>query len=257
MDVLSQTSTTHGARDHARAQANSMVRGMPIVPASSTADPPAGVDPAAVIWEETIEAGEYAAHRLPAGALLRLLDVDGDACAHLLVHNARHPSERLNLADTVKVQWQAYPTRGSALLSDMGRSLLTIAEDTSGRHDALCGGPAAARDHLITALAKAGLERRDVGPSLAFFKGVVVQTDGTLAPELAPSAPGRSVLLHCDLDVHVAIAAEPHVLDRRPEPACGPVRITAWHPRAPLTIAPPTPELARAYANSADYRASL
>ena len=40
--------------------------------------------------------------------------------------------ERLNVADTVKVPWQAYPTAGHPLLSDQGRLLATIVADTSG-----------------------------------------------------------------------------------------------------------------------------
>ena len=35
------------------------------------------------------------------------------------------PAERLNVADTVKVQWQAYLGAGRLLLSDMGRVLMT------------------------------------------------------------------------------------------------------------------------------------
>ena len=40
--------------------------------------------------------------------MLRLADLDGDACVHVIVHNAAPTGERLNVADTVKVQWQAY-----------------------------------------------------------------------------------------------------------------------------------------------------
>ena len=61
---------------------------------------------------------------LPRGAVVRLTDLEGDACANLLVYNAAQPFERLNVADTVKVQWQAYLGAGSLLLSDMGRVLL-------------------------------------------------------------------------------------------------------------------------------------
>jgi uncharacterized protein YcgI (DUF1989 family) len=254
MAEMSQTSTTTGARDHARAQASASVRGMPVVPPTTTTDPPPGVPASAVLWDEVIEPGEYAAHRLPAGAALRLVDLDGDGCAHVLVHNARQPSERLNLADTVKVQWQAYLGARSALLSDMGRSLLTIVADGSQRHDALCGSPPAARACFVLALAKAGLDRRDVGPSFAFFKRARVEADGALVPEVAPQPPGTQVLLRCDLDVHVAVVAVPHVLDDRPSTTGGAVRITAWRPSTPLTIDAASPELGRAYANIADWR---
>ena len=73
-----------------------------------------------MLWDETIGAGNYASHELPRGAVLRIADLDGDACVHLVVHNAARPAERLNVADTVKVQWQAYLGPGRVLLSDMG-----------------------------------------------------------------------------------------------------------------------------------------
>jgi uncharacterized protein len=272
VELTESTATTAGARDHARSQAGTRVRGMPTIPATSADDLPPEIA-ATAIWDETIEPGEYAAHHLPRGALLRLTDLRGDACGHLLVHNARQPAERLNLADTVKVQWQAYPTTGTRLLSDMGRALLTITADTSGHHDALCGAPNRvtheakygdgevqgpypnARDRLIVAALKAGLERRDVGPSIAFFKGARVGPDGALALEARPGAPGAEVTLRCELDVHVAIANVPHVLDLRPDYPCTPLRITAWKP-IDLTTGvadTPTPETERARLNNLDW----
>ena len=95
----SQTATTHGARDHARSLENETVPGMPTLPASKATELPAGVRPIDVLWDEVLDAGEYAAHRLPRGAILRLADVDGDACAHVAIHHAAMPVERLNLAE--------------------------------------------------------------------------------------------------------------------------------------------------------------
>jgi urea carboxylase-associated protein 2 len=273
------TATTTGARDHARAQAGTRVRAMPTIPATAAGDLPAGVEPSTVVWDEVVDPGEYAAHRLPRGSLLRLTDLEGEACAHVVVHNARQTAERLNLADTVKVQWQAYLTTGSRLLSDMGRTLMTILDDSSGRHDALCSAPNRAshedkygdggvqgpfpnaRDRLIVAVLKAGMERRDVGPSASFFKGARVEADGTFALDVSDPRPGTAVTLRCELDVHVAIANVPHVLDRRPGYVCTPLRITAWRPGSDETevdlgaTAPPvdTPEMTRAALNNADW----
>jgi urea carboxylase-associated protein 2 len=272
VELTSDTATTIGARDHARAQAGAHVRGMPTIPAADAIDALPDLTGAA-IWAETIEAGEYAAHHLPRGAVLQLTDLDGDACAHVIVHNALQPAERLNLADTVKVQWQAYPTTGSRLLSDMGRALLTITADTSGHHDALCSAPNRvahqgkygdgavegrypnARDRLIVAALKAGLERRDVGPSIAFFKGARVADDGSLELDPAPKRAGAQVTLRCDLDVHVAIANVPHVLDLRPGFPCTALRIAAWCPtvaESDLEDAP-SPETERAALNNRDW----
>ena len=78
---VSSTADTTGARDHARSQAGRVADTQPTVPSPSLADPPDGVDPADVLWEETIGAGGYATRALPRGARLRLVDVEGDACA--------------------------------------------------------------------------------------------------------------------------------------------------------------------------------
>jgi hypothetical protein len=69
-DDTLNTATTFGARDHARSQAGTQVRGMPTIPATDAVGLPGA---ATAIWEETIEPGEYAAHLLPRGALLRLV----------------------------------------------------------------------------------------------------------------------------------------------------------------------------------------
>jgi uncharacterized protein YcgI (DUF1989 family) len=254
---MSSTGTTAGARDHARQQAGTAVRAMPTLPASTAAHLPAGVDPAAMLWEETLDHGEYGAHHLPRGAVLRLTDCDGDACAHVIVHNAAQPSERLNLADTVKIQWQAYPTTGALLLSDMGRALMAIEGDTSTRHDTLCGAPIAeARPQFVLAAAKAGLERRDVPPSISFFKGVRVDTAGRLILDPAPAAANTYVELRALLDVHVAVVNAPHVLDDRVGAAATPLRLTAWRAAADASPAAATPEQARALLNNDDWLAA-
>ena len=81
----------------------------------------------------TRTAGSRRGHRL------RLEDVTGDACAHVVVFNALEPWERLNVADTQKIPWQAYLGDGHPLLSGDGRVLATVVGDTSGHHDAFCG----------------------------------------------------------------------------------------------------------------------
>ncbi len=156
------TDTTRAAREHARAQAGTAAEAMPRLPASAwPGEVPEGVDPAALTWAETIAGGGYASKVLARGTTLRLTDRAGDACAHLLLYNADQPWERLNVADTVKVPWQAYLGEGHPLLSDQGRVLAVIAADSSGRHDALCG--TTALRHEPGALWRR-LRRRDLRP---------------------------------------------------------------------------------------------
>ncbi|MDT0508491.1 urea amidolyase associated protein UAAP1 [Novosphingobium sp. MMS21-SN21R] len=261
------------ARDHARSMAGTVVDAMPVLPPIAD-DLPDGVSPTDVVWEETIAAGGYATRRLSRGTRLRLIDLKGDACASLLVFNAEMPSERLNVADTVKVQWNAYLGQGKLLLSDMGRVMMSILEDSAGTHDAFCGTSNAAtnaakygegsnsgahpsgRDRFLLGAAKHGLQRRDVHPCVNLFKGATIADDGAIVPQVGPYDPGRSVVLRAEMDVIVVIANCPHVLDPRAEYTVTPLRATAW--RGPVTpdddtIRTATPEGLRAFLNVEDY----
>ncbi|MFD5799334.1 DUF1989 domain-containing protein, partial [Streptomyces diastatochromogenes] len=100
------TATTHGARAHARAQEGARAEAMPVVPARDWPEPPC--EAGHLVWAETVAGGNYTHRVLARGTELRLTDVRGDACAHLLLYVADRPWERLNVADTVKVQWNAY-----------------------------------------------------------------------------------------------------------------------------------------------------
>ena len=105
------TADPKGARDHARAMAGTRVAAMPTVPASDADNLPDGVPAADMVWEETIAAGGYSSKELRRGTRLRLIDLDGDACVSIQIFNAERTTERLNVADTVKVQWNAYLER--------------------------------------------------------------------------------------------------------------------------------------------------
>jgi urea carboxylase-associated protein 2 len=276
---MSDTATTRGARDHARAQeqaAASRVTAKPTIPARLATALPAGVTAERIVWDETLAAGDYAGRVLERGWRVRLENLDGDGCVNLLVFNADQPAERLNVADTVKVQWQAYLDRGALLLSDMGRVLLSITDDTCGNHDALCGastarsnaatygagavwGPQpAARDRFLLALAKHGLGRRDIGPNVNLFKRVTVEADGSLTFVERSSAPGQHVELRAEMRVLLVLANTPHVLDPRPAYTATPVRVLAY--RGPVTpaddpIRTSSPERRRAFENTEDYYA--
>ncbi|CDO35142.1 urea amidolyase associated protein UAAP1 [Novosphingobium sp. KN65.2] len=261
------------ARDHARGMAGTVVEAMPMLPPVAE-DLQEGVSAQDLLWEETIAAGGYASRRLTRGSRLRLIDLKGDACASLLIFNAEMPSERLNVADTVKVQWNAYLGEGKLLLSDMGRVLMSFVSDGAGTHDAFCGTSNAAtngarygdgsnsgpypngRDRFLLAAAKHGLQRRDIHPCINLFKGVRIETDGTITPLIGPFEPGRSLILRAEMDVTVVIANCPHVLDPREDWSITPLRATAW--RGPLTpendpIRIATPEGLRAFENVEDY----
>jgi uncharacterized protein len=259
MPEVPSTATLADARQHARSQAG--------------ADSPrsGGLD-STLLWDETVPGGNYATHRLPRDAVLRLRATQGDTCVALVVHRAAQPIERLNVADTVKVQWQAYPTSGTVLLSDMGRALMTVVEDSCPprSHDALCGATTAtsesarsgadpgawtatpsARALLLAGLAKHGLGRRDLPPCLNLFGGAEVESDGAIRAS-APVGPGSTVALRCEVDVIVTFAVVLHPLDPRPGSDAGPVHALAQVESRPSPdpLRSSTPERNRAFDNT-------
>ncbi|AVH59702.1 MULTISPECIES: urea amidolyase associated protein UAAP1 [Streptomyces] len=268
------TATTYGARDHARTQDGTRTEAMPVVPAGNWPTPPC--EAGHLVWAETVAGGNYTHRVLARGTELRLTDLRGDACAHLLLYAADRPWERLNVADTVKVQWNAYLGEGRLLLSDQGRVLASVVADTSGRHDALCGtstlvrntrrygdgtpqsASPAGRELFKLAAAKNGLAPRDLPPSLSFFQGVEVREDGAL--DFTGSAgPGGSVTLRAEQDVTVLIANVPHPADPRDDYISTPLEVLAWRaeptkPGDPLWDA--APECRRAFLNTAEFLAA-
>lgn len=272
---MSQSATTdpNGARAHARAQGGVVIETMPVFPPASADHWPEGIPEGSKLWAETVGAGNYTALTIAAGTVLELTDVDGDACAHLALFNSLQTDERLNVADTVKVQWQAYLAAGHLLLSDRGRVLATIIADSSEHHDTFAGastrrvnearygdgsahGDSPAGLELLTlAAAKFGLAPRDLPPTVSLFQGVFVEPDGRLTFTGSAGA-GATVRLRAELPLIVLVANVPHTLDPRAAYTSSPLRIRAWSGAPADTSAPEaqsTPEAERAFANTIAY----
>ncbi len=269
---MSNTASPYGAQAHARAMGSKIVEAMPILPAGKNQE----IDNSQnLIWDEIIEKGGYSSHRLNRGSVLELNDIYGDACASVLIFNNEANIERLNIADTQKVQWNAYLEEGRLLLSDMGRVLMSIIKDEAKTHDCFCGPSNAksnakkygngenyspfpnARDRFKIALGKYGMGIKDIHPTVNFFKGVKIAEDGTINPIIGPFAPNRKVILRAEMDIIIIIANCPHVLDTRPEYLVTPLGIKAFKGEidAKDPIRNLTPEGARAFLNTDDYYA--
>jgi urea carboxylase-associated protein 2 len=229
---------------------------------------PAPLVPAAsIVTAETIPGGWYWSTKLRRGEAIRIAQT-GPSSVALVAWSAADPSERLNLPDTVKVQWSTIVSKGRVVFSDMGRVLFSVIEDSSGAHDGLMGGSTASsnlsrygegfrntRDNLVVAAAKLGLDRRDIPSALTFFAPVRVQQDGAFVwrPELAH--PGSDYVdLRAEMDLLVALSNCPHPLDPSPTYAPAPVSVTRYRAPAPAAddlCRTGTAEAVRGFANNA------
>jgi len=213
------------------------------LPGKTPRDIPAMAE-SVVIHREIVPGGWYWTTHLHRGEALRLVNFSGRSCVSLLAWNAYDRSERLNHADTIKVQWAANLEKGRIILSDMGRVLFSIIEDTSGRHDAVVGGSSpesnltrfgtgryrSTRENFISAAAKFGLDSRDVHSCVSFFAPVIVGSDGQFRWKEGARMPGDFVDLRAEMDLLVALSNSPHPLDPSSTYAPGEIEIVRFLP---------------------------
>lgn len=181
------------------------------------------------LTETIVPAGEPWMGVVRAGERFTIVDLEGNQAVDTLFYNAADGREHYCATTTIRGQRNIYLTTGSVLLSNRGRPLLRIVEDTCGRHDTLGGACSAesntvryalekrhmhnCRDSFLLALARdgSGLTRRDLPSNINFFMNVPVTAEGGLTFEDGLSAPGRHVELEALMDVRVLISNCPQL----------------------------------------------
>ena len=215
---------------------------MPKALPAATALDGAPIPPAAVISREEIPADWYAAVRLRRGEALRISDPTGLASVAMIGWREEDPSERINCADTVKVQWSSAISRGRVILSDMGRVLFSLIEDTSGAHDLMVGGSTPAstyqangetsrntQENFIAGAAKVGLGVRDIPPCVTFFAPVSVDAGGRFLWSANRKRPGDFVDLRAEMNAILVLSTCAHPLDPARRSAARPVVLVRHH----------------------------
>jgi urea carboxylase-associated protein 1 len=195
-----------------------------------------GVVPAGEPWIGTISAGQR----------FRILDLEGNQAVDTLFYNAREPGERYSATDTIREQGNIYLTTGTRLLSNVGNTMLTIIDDTCGRHDTLGGACSAesntvryaldkrhmhsCRDNFLLALAKwdGGLTKRDLASNINFFMNVPVTPNGKLTFADGISAAGRYVEMQAEIDILVLISNCPQLNNPCNAYNPTPIRLLVW-----------------------------
>jgi urea carboxylase-associated protein 2 len=218
----------------------------------------------ALLHHEVVPGGWYHATRLIRGETLRIVNTTGTSTVSLMAWSVADTSERLHLADTMKIQWSISLCKGRVLYTDMARVALSVTEDTSGAHDAIVGpttpasmqatlGPGAwrnSRDNFLAAAAKLGLSRRDLHPCINFFAPVSVGAEGHFSWRTGVRAVGDFVVLRAEMDLWVIVSNAGHPLDPALAATPGPIDLMRFAtPPSPPNDACRTgsPEAARAF----------
>jgi hypothetical protein len=200
----------------------------------------------ALLRDEIVAAGEPWIGTVERGQVLRIVDLEGNQAVDTLFYNAHDTEERYSAADTIRAQGNIYLTTGSPLRSNLGTSMLTIVDDTCGRHDTLGGACSAesntvryalgkrymhsCRDNFLLALERHGhaLNKRDLPNNINFFMNVPVTREGALRFADGISAAGRYVQMRAHMDVLVLISNCPQLNNPCNAYNPTPIRILVW-----------------------------
>jgi len=183
--------------------------------------------------DEVVPAGEPWMGVVRQGETLRIVDLEGNQAVDTLFYNAADTAEHYDAQNTIQAQRKIYLTTGTVLLSNRGRPMLRIEDDTCGRHDTLGGACSAesntvryalekrhmhsCRDSFLLALAShhresgGGMTKRDLPSNINFFMNVPVTPTGKLTFADGISAAGRHVELLALIDVLVLVSNCPQL----------------------------------------------
>jgi uncharacterized protein len=229
---------------------------------------PAAIEPDLILLNEKLPGGAYWHGVIKRGNTLRVTDLEGSQGVSLICYNADNPIERLNVADTAKIQFNAFLKKGMVIYSDMGRVLFSITEDASGTHDLFGGCSNAAsnaakygegefwinsRDNFRRAVTRYGLSKKDIMPNINLFTRVAIEPDGKMVLVEGNEKPGSFIDLRAEMNVLVILSNCPHILHPSKEYAPKPIQVTVWDspvPAADDLCRTANPEAIRGFINT-------
>jgi uncharacterized protein len=184
---------------------------------------------------KVIPAGGKWSTRIKRGNLVTFTALGEGANLSLLLYNADDTSERYNMPDTLKAQHTSHLTTGNVLMSDNGRVLASIIEDSIGWHDTISGYATrrmvderfgltsyqeqrndwlrSGEENFAVELFRNGLTKRDLIPVVNLFSKVYCSEEGSLHFVSQYSKKGDTVTLRTEMDVLIVLSNTPNPLD--------------------------------------------
>ena len=197
------------------------------------------------VYDHIVPAREPWSSLVKQGQTLRIVDLEGQQAVDTLFYVAGDFSERYCAQSTLAAQGRPYITSGTEIISNRGRTMLTVTADTVGDHDTSAGACSceantvrfghhtrymhACRENFVVEVSKHGMSKRDIVPNINFFMNVPITPEGALAIVDGASKPGDYVELQAQMDVLCVISNCPQVNN----PCNGfnptPIRVLIWN----------------------------
>ncbi|MEJ7863128.1 MAG: urea carboxylase-associated family protein [Pyrinomonadaceae bacterium] len=156
------------------------------------------------------------------GQLLKIIDPQGEQVSDLTAFALEDKAEWLSSGRTIDYANRIYLTTGNVLYSNRSRPMLSIVEDTVGRHDFLltpCSPETfkiiynnheyhpSCFENLHTNLAQFGIAPDMIPTTLNVFMNVVVQESGELRIDPPPSKAGDYIAFRAEMDLIIGVTA--------------------------------------------------
>ena len=157
--------------------------------------------------------------------VLTIIDTHGRQAVDFLCYDADKKKDRYSATNTVKVQGNIYVSEGTVLYSDSGKALMTVIEDTIGRHDTVygcCSNPnnllrygvvttESCYDNFTSELAEHGMGAEAIVSNINWFMSVPVLDDGSAGVSDVELKPGSYVRLRAECNVLAVLSNCPQM----------------------------------------------
>jgi uncharacterized protein YcgI (DUF1989 family) len=159
---------------------------------------------------------------LRKGQVLRVVDPEGEQVSDLFCFEAGNPRRSLSSGRSLDYAGKLWLTTGDRLWSNDSRPMLTIVEDTVGRHDftltpcsqemfeILYGCTShhpSCFENLCRGFERFGIEPDRIGTSFNIFMNVWFDSTGRMTVDVPRSRAGDYVALRAEMDLWCALTA--------------------------------------------------
>ncbi|WP_163538709.1 urea amidolyase associated protein UAAP1 [Gracilibacillus sp. YIM 98692] len=187
------------------------------------------------VWENTLQPGAKWSGTIAKGSYITFTALGEGANLSVLLYNATNLSERYNAPDSLKAQHTSKLTKGNVLMSDNGRVLASIVEDSLGWHDPIGGYSTreltdekygktsfqemqndwlrSGQENFIVELVRNGLGIRDMVPNVNLFSKIYVSPEGEMHFSPSHCRKGDTVTLRADMDILFLLSNTPNPHD--------------------------------------------
>ena len=188
-----------------------------------------------LLWKTILTPGQKWSGNVNKGKSIRFTALEPGANISLLLFNSKDLTEKYNMPDTLKSQYTSKLTHGNVLMSDNGRVLASITEDTLGWHDTISGLTTrkltdekygetryqelrnewlkSGYENFAIELIRNGLTVRDLTPNVNLFSKVYCDQLGEMHFDNGHCNAGDTITLRTEMDVLVILSNTPNPLD--------------------------------------------